>query len=91
MLIVDTPHTAGADEVFVSTLSARSQLGVLAIEIDEVSAKTRSGPPGDDAEDYELPIWAGVIPVTTSFGSAIDDPVLRDGLQPPEYVTRYRR
>jgi len=64
---------------------------VLALEIDEASAKTRSGPPGDDDEDYALPIWAGVVPVTTTFGPRIDDPVLTDGIDPPDYVTDYRR
>ncbi len=64
---------------------------VLAIEIDEASAKTRSGPPGDDDEDYALPIWAGVVPVTTTFGPLIDDPLLTDGIDPPDYVTDYRR
>ena len=64
---------------------------VLALEIDEASAKTRSGPPGDDDEDYALPIWAGVVPVTTTFGPRIDDPVLTGGIDPPDYVTDYRR
>jgi nitroimidazol reductase NimA-like FMN-containing flavoprotein (pyridoxamine 5'-phosphate oxidase superfamily) len=64
---------------------------VLALEIDEASAKTRSGPPGDDDEDYALPIWAGVVPVTTTFGPRIDDPALTDGIDPPDYVTDYRR
>ena len=64
---------------------------VLAIEVDEASAKTRSGPPGDDDEDYELPIWAGVVPVATTFGSRIDDPALTEGIDPPGYVTDYHR
>lgn len=64
---------------------------VLALEIDETSAKARTGPPGDDDEDYELPIWAGVVPVTTTFGPAIPDPLLTDGVDPPGYVTDYRR
>ncbi|MDH3606859.1 MAG: pyridoxamine 5'-phosphate oxidase family protein [Acidimicrobiia bacterium] len=64
---------------------------VLAIAIDETSAKIRTGPPGDDDEDYELPIWAGVVPVATTFGTAIEDPALRDGIEAPGYVTDYRR
>ena len=36
---------------------------ILSMEIDEGSAKIRTGPPGDDEADYALPIWAGVIPV----------------------------
>lgn len=64
---------------------------VLALEIEEASAKLRTGPPGDDEEDYELPIWAGVIPVTTTFGPSVDDPALADGIDQPGYVTDYRR
>jgi nitroimidazol reductase NimA-like FMN-containing flavoprotein (pyridoxamine 5'-phosphate oxidase superfamily) len=36
---------------------------VLALPLEEVSAKVRTGPPIDDEEDYELPIWAGVLPL----------------------------
>lgn len=37
---------------------------VLALPLEEVSAKIRTGPPIDDDEDYALPVWAGVIPVS---------------------------
>ena len=36
---------------------------VLALPLDEVSAKVRTGPPIDDEADYSLPVWAGVVPV----------------------------
>lgn len=39
---------------------------VVAIEIEDVSAKMRSGPPGDDEDDLGLPYWAGVIPLRLS-------------------------
>src|ERR1700749_3256906 len=42
--------------------------GVMEREIDEVSAKVRTGPPGDASADMDLPVWAGVVPITTSFG-----------------------
>ncbi len=64
---------------------------VLAVAIEETSAKIRTGLPGDDDDDYELPIWAGVIPVEAAFGDAIDDPVLAEGIDRPGYVTGYRR
>lgn len=47
---------------------------VLEFEISEVSAKVRSGPPVDDEEDYPLPVWAGVIPITEMRGKPVDDP-----------------
>ena len=46
---------------------------VLALALDEVSAKVRSGPPLDDEEDYALPIWAGVVPVRTHLGDPVPD------------------
>src|SRR5438128_943944 len=36
---------------------------VLALPLLEASAKVRTGPPLDDEEDYEMPVWAGVIPL----------------------------
>jgi nitroimidazol reductase NimA-like FMN-containing flavoprotein (pyridoxamine 5'-phosphate oxidase superfamily) len=49
------------------------QSSVLALALDEVSAKIRSGPPVDDEEDYALPVWAGLVPVETRLGTPIDD------------------
>ncbi len=64
---------------------------VLAIPIDEASAKVRSGGPLDDEEDYALEAWAGVIPLSSRTGSPEPDPRLRAGIAPPDYVTAYRR
>ena len=52
---------------------------VLALSLDEASAKVRTGPPGDDEEDYALPIWAGVIPVRQQVLAPVDDPRLIAG------------
>lgn len=46
---------------------------VLGMDLTEASAKIRTGPPVDDEEDYALPIWAGVVPVTIATGAPIDD------------------
>jgi nitroimidazol reductase NimA-like FMN-containing flavoprotein (pyridoxamine 5'-phosphate oxidase superfamily) len=56
------------------------QTSVLALPLEEVSAKIRSGPPIDDDEDYGLPIWAGVVPVETRLGTPIDDGRLLPGV-----------
>jgi nitroimidazol reductase NimA-like FMN-containing flavoprotein (pyridoxamine 5'-phosphate oxidase superfamily) len=64
---------------------------VLALPLEEVSAKVRIGPPKDDAEDYSLPIWAGVLPLTLVPGEPIPDPRLHDGLTPPAYLQHYSR
>ena len=46
---------------------------VVAVDIEEASAKQRSGPPGDDEEDLALPYWAGVIPVALQAGSPVPE------------------
>jgi nitroimidazol reductase NimA-like FMN-containing flavoprotein (pyridoxamine 5'-phosphate oxidase superfamily) len=64
---------------------------VLAIPIEEASAKIRDAPPGDDEEDYALPAWAGVIPMVSEAGTPVPDPRLAAGIATPPYVSAYRR
>jgi len=53
---------------------------VLSIEVEQASCKIRTGPPGDDKEDYDLDIWAGVLPIQTGYGQPIADELLKDGV-----------
>src|SRR5437868_6589946 len=46
---------------------------VLALPLREASAKIRTGPPIDDAEDHPLPVWAGVLPLHLASGEPIND------------------
>lgn len=64
---------------------------VLGLEISEASAKVRTGPPIDDEDDYNLPIWGGVLPLRTVYEPPMDDGRLLENVQPPEYVLNYRR
>lgn len=64
---------------------------VLAIPIDEASAKRRTGPPIDDEEDYALPHWAGEIPLKMVAGTPVADPRLAPGIGLPAHVGAYRR
>jgi uncharacterized protein len=61
---------------------------VLSLPIDEASAKVRTGPPGDDDEDYERDTWAGVVPMSVGFGDPEPDPLLREGIGVPDHVAR---
>jgi uncharacterized protein len=61
---------------------------VLALPLDEASVKVRTGPPGDDEEDYATDIWAGVVPVVTVFGEPEPDPALRPGIAVPPHIAR---
>jgi nitroimidazol reductase NimA-like FMN-containing flavoprotein (pyridoxamine 5'-phosphate oxidase superfamily) len=64
---------------------------VLSLKIEEASAKVRTGPPLDDAEDLELPYWAGVLPLTTGTGDAVPAPDLAGDPPVPEHLTGWRR
>jgi nitroimidazol reductase NimA-like FMN-containing flavoprotein (pyridoxamine 5'-phosphate oxidase superfamily) len=64
------------DEVRTPTDLELKATSVLSLDLKEVSAKVRTGGPKDDAEDYELPIWAGVLPLSVTAGDAIADPKL---------------
>jgi nitroimidazol reductase NimA-like FMN-containing flavoprotein (pyridoxamine 5'-phosphate oxidase superfamily) len=64
---------------------------VLALPIEEASAKVRTGPPLDDEEDYELDVWAGVIPLANDPLEPEPDPRLGTDIAVPPYVTGYRR
>ncbi len=59
---------------------------VITLELDEVVAKVRTGPPNDDEEDLRLPVWAGVVPVATTLGEAEADPVLSPDIPAPDYL-----
>src|SRR5262249_36779586 len=63
---------------------------VLSVPILEASAKVRTDPPIDDESDYELPVWAGVIPLCLAAGRPIDDSRLKRGVQAPGYAIRYQ-
>ena len=64
---------------------------VLTLDLSEVSAKVRTGGPIDDAEDMNLPVWAGVLPVRFVTGEGKLDASVRVPVKTPEYVAHYRR
>lgn len=61
---------------------------VIAITIDEASAKVRTGSPKDDEEDYALDVWAGVVPLTLERHAPIADERLKEGIALPDYLKR---
>jgi nitroimidazol reductase NimA-like FMN-containing flavoprotein (pyridoxamine 5'-phosphate oxidase superfamily) len=64
---------------------------VLRLPIKEASAKIRTGDPIDDEEDYEMDVWAGILPLKLKPGKPADDSRLKDAIQPPDYITNYKR
>jgi len=59
---------------------------VLELPLAEASVKVRTGGPHDDAEDYDLDVWAGVVPAQLVFGAAEPDPDLRAGVSLPDHL-----
>lgn len=64
---------------------------VLKLPIAEASAKIRTGDPKDDEEDYEMNIWAGVLPLNTVPGPPVPDSRLNGGIEVPGHVLKYKR
>ncbi|HEX8493167.1 MAG TPA: pyridoxamine 5'-phosphate oxidase family protein [Pyrinomonadaceae bacterium] len=64
---------------------------VLRLPLVEASAKVRTGPPLDDEEDYQLPFWAGVVPLKLTAETPINDPRLPSETKAPANVTSYSR
>jgi uncharacterized protein len=65
-------------------------ISVLALPLDEVSAKVRTGPPLDDEEDYAMDLWAGVIPLHTNAGAPEPDPRLDADTVPSRVIGDWR-
>jgi hypothetical protein len=63
---------------------------VMSLELKEVAAKVRPGPPSDDEADYRLPVWAGVVPIRYEIGAPEDDPRLEPGIAQPDYLNQVR-
>jgi nitroimidazol reductase NimA-like FMN-containing flavoprotein (pyridoxamine 5'-phosphate oxidase superfamily) len=59
---------------------------VLSFAITEASAKVRTGGPKDDDEDYDLDIWAGVVPTKIQHLTPIPDTLLKQGIALPDYL-----
>lgn len=64
---------------------------VLRLPIEEASAKIRTGDPKDDEEDYNMEIWAGVLPLSTVPGTPLPDDRLKTGVEVPGHVVNFRR
>ena len=67
------------------------QTMILAVPIEEASAKIRNGPAVDDAADLDLPVWAGVLPLGLATGVPEPDAALPADTDVPDYLSDYRR
>jgi len=72
-LFVDAVLPGRASEVRAMTDSERRLTMVVAVTIDEASAKLSSGPTDDSEEDQELAVWSGTVPARVVFETPIPD------------------
>lgn len=90
-VIVDKLIPGRRAELRPSTDIEMAQTSVIELGLEEVSAKARSGGPGDDPEDLDQDVWAGVVPFSLVAGEAIPAPDLREEIDTPDYLRPYRR
>ena len=64
---------------------------ILKLPLTEVSAKVRTGGVEDDADDYALPVWAGVIPLRLVADPAVRDERCDPAIPTPAYAVNYHR
>ncbi len=83
---VDRVYPGRRAELRAPTAQEIKSTKVIAMEIAEASAKIRTGGPGDDEEDYALPVWAGAIPVRQVIGAAEPDTRLAPGTPWPQHL-----
>ena len=79
------------DDVRIPTEQELKATTVLALPLEEVSAKVRTGGPVDDEADYALPVWAGVLPLETVAKAPIADPQRKSEPSLPAYLKNYNR
>jgi hypothetical protein len=87
--IVDHVAPRRSDEVRGPSEPELKVTGVLALNMREVSAKVRTGPPSDAPTDYDLPVWAGELPLGLAVGTPTRD--ARCSAPEPPYVRSYSR
>jgi nitroimidazol reductase NimA-like FMN-containing flavoprotein (pyridoxamine 5'-phosphate oxidase superfamily) len=80
-----------SDEVRGGDPRELAATAVVALPLEEVSAKVRTGPPSDDEPDYDLPVWAGVLPLALIPGEPAPDPVLDPSIPTPAHVVSWSR
>ena len=77
------------DDVRKPTDKELNATSILKFRIEEASAKIRTGPAVDDEEDYVLDVWAGVLPVRTTYGNLQRDEQLKENVIEPGYLLNF--
>ncbi|MBL8892495.1 MAG: pyridoxamine 5'-phosphate oxidase family protein [Planctomycetaceae bacterium] len=61
------------------------------VQIESASAKIRTGGPIDDKDDYQLDVWAGVVPLQEQMLTPVSDPLSLREIAIPDYIDEFRR
>jgi nitroimidazol reductase NimA-like FMN-containing flavoprotein (pyridoxamine 5'-phosphate oxidase superfamily) len=76
-------------ELRPSTAKEIKATAIVAFPLNEVSGKVSEGQPDDPESDLGANIWAGILPITSSYGIPIPAANLRSGIDVPEYISRW--
>lgn len=90
-IITENILTGRWDEARLPTEKELKATLVIAMEITTASAKIRTGDPKDDEEDYDLPIWAGVLPIQTNFGTPVPDAAMKGSYDLPVSIRNLKK
>ncbi|WP_328953630.1 pyridoxamine 5'-phosphate oxidase family protein [Kitasatospora purpeofusca] len=71
--LVDQVVPGRSAEVRPANAKELAATAVIRLDLDEVSAKSRADLAADDTEDLDLPYWAGLVPVTSGYGTPLPD------------------
>jgi hypothetical protein len=80
-----------ADEVRGPSRKDLETTKVLSMQIEEASAKVRSGPPMDKPEDLALPYWAGQLPLSLEASDPVPVPDLAGDVTVPDHLLDWNR
>jgi hypothetical protein len=61
------------------------------VSIESASAKIRTGGPIDDKDDYQLDVWAGIVPLREQMLPPVSDPLSLRDIAVPKYIDEFRR
>jgi nitroimidazol reductase NimA-like FMN-containing flavoprotein (pyridoxamine 5'-phosphate oxidase superfamily) len=84
--LVDHVMPGRADDSRRANAKELAATAVLRLDLDEVSAKIRTGGPNDEPEDVSLPHWSGVLPITRGYGAPVPADDLAPSVTLPSYL-----
>jgi nitroimidazol reductase NimA-like FMN-containing flavoprotein (pyridoxamine 5'-phosphate oxidase superfamily) len=87
---IDKMYPGRWDTLRPVTAQEAKATAILSLPITEASAKVRTGGPVDDEEDYALPIWAGVIPISMQVGAPVPDERNLPDVEEPAHVRGFK-